>query len=344
MKIFYAVQATGNGHISRAVQLLPYLQRYGKVDLFLSGANAQLQNELPVRFRSKGLSLFYNTSGGLQYNRIASQLNPVRLWKEVRELPVEKYDVVINDFESITAMACRYKKIPSVNLGHQAAFQSDLVPRPDQQEIFGEWILKNYAKASQYIGLHFKKYDDFIFEPVIKREILQANPRNNGHITVYLSAYSDQTLLPVLQQLPAFRFEVFSKQVSRQEEHKNVKLIPVNQRLFNESLINSFGVITGAGFETPAEVLHLAKKLMVVPIQGQYEQRCNAAALEELEIPVVKKIDSSFPTIFLQWIGTEQPVSLQYRNNIPDMLGYMMDNYPSRGVALELLYPDLMIG
>ncbi len=344
MKIFYAVQATGNGHISRAVQLLPYLQRYGKVDLFLSGANAQLQNELPVRFRSKGLSLFYNTSGGLQYNRIASQLNPVRLWKEVRELPVEKYDVVINDFESITAMACRYKKIPSVNLGHQASFQSDLVPRPDQQEMVGEWILKNYAKASQYIGLHFKKYDDFIFEPVIKREILQANPSNKGHITVYLSAYSDQTLLPVLQQLPAFRFEVFSKQVSQPEEHKNVKLIPVNQRLFNESLINSFGVITGAGFETPAEVLHLAKKLMVVPIQGQYEQRCNAAALEELGVPVVKKIDGSFPAVFLQWIGTGQPVSLQYRNNIPDMLGYMMDNYPSRGVALELLYPDLMIG
>jgi len=38
MKIFYAVQATGNGHISRAMELLPYLERYGKVDIFLSGA------------------------------------------------------------------------------------------------------------------------------------------------------------------------------------------------------------------------------------------------------------------------------------------------------------------
>jgi len=26
MKIFYAVQATGNGHISRAIQLMPYLE------------------------------------------------------------------------------------------------------------------------------------------------------------------------------------------------------------------------------------------------------------------------------------------------------------------------------
>lgn len=344
MKIFYAVQATGNGHISRAVQLLPYLQRYGKVDVFLSGANAQLQNELPVRYRSKGLSLFYNTNGGLQYNRIASQLNPLRLWKEVRDLPVEKYDVVINDFESITAMACLYKKVPSVNLGHQAAFQSDRVPRPAKQDFFGEWVLKNYARASQHIGLHFKKYDDFIFEPVIKKDILQASPRNMGHITVYLSAYSDQSLIPVFQQLSAFKFEVFSRQVSRPEEHKNVKLLPVNQRLFNESMINSSGVITGAGFETPAEVLHLGKKLMVIPIQGQYEQFCNAAALETFGIPVLKKIDNAFSSQFLKWIGKEQSVELQYSNNIPEILGYLMDNYPSKGVSLELLYPDLMIG
>ena len=46
MKIFYAVQATGNGHISRAMELLPYLERYGQVDIFLSGAN----NSLPGRF------------------------------------------------------------------------------------------------------------------------------------------------------------------------------------------------------------------------------------------------------------------------------------------------------
>jgi uncharacterized protein (TIGR00661 family) len=344
MRLLLSVQATGNGHISRAAQLLPYLQRYGKVDVFLSGANSQLQNDLPVRYRSKGLSLFYNTTGGLHYKKIASQLNPLRVWKEIRELPVEKYDVVINDFESITAMACRYKKVPSVNLGHQASFQSDLVPRPANPELFGEWILKNYARASQYIGLHFKKYDDFIFEPVIKKEILQADPCNKGHITVYLSAYEDQTLLPVLQQLKAFQFDVFSKQVRRTEQHKNVKLIPVNQRLFNESMINSFGVITGAGFETPAEVMHLGKKLLVVPIQGQYEQLCNAAALDQLGIPVLTKIDASFTGTFLNWIGTSHIKAIHYRNNIPELLGYMIDNYPSKGVALDLLYPDLMLG
>ena len=165
MKIFYAVQATGNGHISRAIQLLPHLRKYGQVDVFLSGANSQLQADMPVRYRSNGLSLFYNQGGGLDYWKIFRTLNPVRLWDEVKELPVEKYDVVINDFECITSLACAHKKIPSVNFGHQASFQSTLVPRPQKKEIMGEFILRHFAKATQYIGLHFKEYDEFIFEP-----------------------------------------------------------------------------------------------------------------------------------------------------------------------------------
>lgn len=49
-------------------------------------------------------------------------------------------------------------------------------------------------------------------------------------------------------------------------------------------------MLCGAGFETPAEVLHLNKKLLVVPMKSQYEQHCNAAALKKLGVPVLKKV------------------------------------------------------
>ena len=344
MKILYSVQATGNGHISRAIELLPYLQRYGLVDVFLSGANSQLRHDLPVKYRSKGLSLFYSKNGGLQYGKIVSQLNIPGIIKAARELPVKNYDVIINDFECITSIACAYRKIPSVNFGHQASFYSDLVPRPAHKEIMGEFLLKNYARASQYIGLHFERYDDFIFEPVIKKEILESKPRNKGHITVYLSAYSDKVLIAAFSRLSNFKFELFSKNVRSPETIGNVKLIPVSQRLFNESMINSYGVITGAGFETPSEVMHLGKKLMVIPIGGQYEQKCNAAALERMGVTVVPALDNNFHDSFLEWIGSFNSCVRQYSNNIPDILGNLFDNYPSGGVGLDLLYPELMIG
>ena len=155
MKIFYAVQATGNGHISRAMELLPYLQQYGKVDIFLSGANSTLSLDGPVKYRSKGLSLFYTCNGSLDYKKIVRHIAPWRIMKEVRDLPVEKYDLVINDFDCITSLACSKKKIPSVNFGHQASFLSPNTPRPEKPSRAGEWILKNYARATHHIGSIF---------------------------------------------------------------------------------------------------------------------------------------------------------------------------------------------
>jgi len=98
MKILYSVQATGNGHISRAMELMPHLQQYGEVDVFLSGSNSHLQPQLPVTFRSKGLSLFYGNTGGLDYWRMWKELNLKRIWKEAKELPVEKQQPLMPGF------------------------------------------------------------------------------------------------------------------------------------------------------------------------------------------------------------------------------------------------------
>ena len=98
LKILYAVQATGNGHIARALQLMPHLQQYGEVDVFLSGNNSNLNADLPVKYRSKGLSLFYGNRGGLDYMKMLKEISLKTLWNDAKNLPVEKYDIVINDF------------------------------------------------------------------------------------------------------------------------------------------------------------------------------------------------------------------------------------------------------
>ena len=168
MKILYSVQATGNGHISRAHQLYPYLCEMGYVDIMLSGSNATLPMDIPVTFRSKGMSLFYSRCGGLDYLKTWKAFSYRQIRKNARDLPVEKYDLVINDFDHVTATACRLKNVPSVQFGHQASFMSAATPRPADKSIIGELILKKYAPATRYVGLHFDRYDDFIFPPVIK--------------------------------------------------------------------------------------------------------------------------------------------------------------------------------
>ncbi len=314
MKILYSVQATGNGHISRAMELMPYLQQYGTVDVFLSGSNSHLQPNLPVKYRSNGVSLFYGNTGGLDYLRMWKEFNLKRIWKEARELPVEKYDLVLNDFESITSLACKLKKVPSIGFGHQASFRSEHTPRCNKKDITGELVLKQYATATDYVGLHFKQYDDFIYAPIIKDEILQADPKDEGHITVYLSHYSDDVVVKALQQLKLIRFELFSKKVTETTVMGNITLHPISSEGFTRSLIHSHGVITGAGFETPAEALYLGKKLLVLPIRGQYEQLCNAAAMKDFGVVVVDKITHAFAAQVKQWLLTQQikPLTLTH--------------------------------
>jgi uncharacterized protein (TIGR00661 family) len=330
MKIFYAVQATGNGHISRAMEILPYLEHYGNVDLFLSGSNSNLPINANVQYRSKGLSLFYSGNGGLSYFDTVKALQPKRILNEVKNLPVDKYDLVINDFESITAMACAYKKIKSINFGHQASFMSNNTPRPKRKDAIGELVLKNYAKATRYVGLHFEKYDDFILPPIIKKEIWDASPKNEGHITVYLLSYSDATIANYLSPIKDFRFEVFSKEVKQKTTVGNITFIPVEKNAFNESLINCHGIITGAGFETPAEALYLQKKILALPVKGQYEQQCNAAALEKLGVKTIISLDVNFATTFIDWLTNNQQKIVHYTKNTETIVDKMM------GVAGQL--------
>lgn len=333
MKILYSVQATGNGHISRAMELLPYLERYGTVDLFLSGANSSLPFEAPIKYRSKGLSLFYTCNGNLDYWRLAKSISPLRLNKEVKSLPVEKYDLILNDFECITALACIYRKVPSVNFGHQASFLSDKTPRPEAKSTIGEWILKNYAKATEYVGLHFESYDNFILSPIIKNEILNAEPSDKGHITVYLPSYCDHVLIKYLRPYKDFHFEVFSREVVRIERKDNVTFIPVGKKAFNNSMIHCFGIITGAGFETPSEALYLKKKMIAIPIKGQYEQCCNAAALKRLGVKTIDKLDENFHTTFLGWIDAGQTPSVFFPHSTESITDFVMTR--SRRMKLE---------
>lgn len=284
MKILYSVQATGNGHISRALDVLPHLKKYGDVDVFLSGANSTL--DLPgTMYRSKGLSFFYNKRGGLDYRKTFVNLQPFRVVREAKALPVEKYDAVINDFESITSLACTLKSKFCVGFGHQASFKYPLVPMAKKFDPLGRFILKNYAPCDEYVGLHFKNYDwDNVFNPILNERIVKAGdwkmPKRNGTILVYLPSYSGTEIYNELSKYSnQWNFSVFNKTPIYSQS--NFKFFDLDKEKFADELIDCSIVITSAGFETPAEALYLSKKLAVIPIKGQYEQACNAQALQD---------------------------------------------------------------
>tara|TARA_R110000868_G_scaffold159379_2_gene388171 strand:+ start:436 stop:1428 length:993 start_codon:yes stop_codon:yes gene_type:complete len=327
MKIFYAIQATGNGHISRAMQLYPYLKKHGTVDFMLSGTNATLDLKLPVKYKSNGCSLHYSKCGGLQYWDILKNIRPRQMYKDADSLPLSKYDVVINDFDAITALACKLQNVHSVQLGHQASFTSAATPRPDKKSILGEMILKHYAPSPKNIGLHFQQYDSFILPPIIKDEIIQAQPQNLNHITVYLPSFDQDCLEMAFRKLPHLQFHWFLHGIKTKQVIKNITYYPVQQKTFNKSLITCYGIITGGGFETPAEALYLQKKVLSIPIRNHYEQECNAAALKKMGVPTAYTVKTDFDKTIQNWLDQQSTYPTIIANNIPETLQYLFDTY-----------------
>jgi uncharacterized protein (TIGR00661 family) len=332
MKIFYAIQGTGNGHISRAEQLYPYLQKHGEVDFFLSGSNAQLQTPLPIKYKSNGISLHYKNTGGMDYGKISKSLG-FNIYKEAKALPIENYDVIINDFEFITSLACTLKKKKSIQFGHQASFQSKLTPRASNFNPLGNWVLNKFVKSTDYLGLHFESYDKNIYNPIIKDEIINAFPIDNGHITVYLPQYSVSFLSPYLLAQSKFNFEIFTKEVTQVTEYKNLTLLPIDNKTFTNSLIQCHGIITAGGFETPAEALYLKKKLLSIPILNHFEQECNGAAMQKLGVTVIKKIDKNFNQIFTEWVQTENKTQFTLTHSTEEIVNLLMQKISYNQVA-----------
>jgi uncharacterized protein (TIGR00661 family) len=312
MKILYAIQGTGNGHLSRARDIIPILQQKGELDILVSGIQADVDLPYPVKYKFKGLSFIFGKNGGIDLMATYRKSNLKQLYKEIKSLPIEQYDLVLNDFEPVSAWACKVKHRPCIGLSHQAAVINKKSPKPKKKDMVGKLVLNNYAPVTEAYGFHFGAYDKNIFTPVIRSQIRTAEPQSKLHYTVYLPAYSDERIIKVLGEIKKIQWEVFSKHTKKEYKEKNIHIRPINNEAFIESFINCTGVLCGAGFETPAEALYLKKKLMVVPMKGQYEQQCNAAALKTMSVPVIKSLKKKHLDKIKDWTATSQQIIVNY--------------------------------
>jgi uncharacterized protein (TIGR00661 family) len=320
MNILFAIQATGNGHLSRAREFIPYLRQYGSVDLLVSGTQADVHLPYLIKYKKHGISFTFGKAGGINVADTIKQLRPFTFFKDIYSFPVQNYDLVINDFEPVTAWACRIKQKACVALSHQSAYLSKKVPRPEKKNPFAEAILKHYAPCTWAIGFHFNSFDSFIHTPVIRADIRKKEVSNQGHITVYLPAHSDTLLVKNLIRIKDVKWEVFSKHSTKEYRVQNVFVSPISNMGFTKSVVSSNGLLTAAGFEGPSEALFLGKKVLSIPMHGQYEQQCNGEALKKIGVEVIDKIDHNFAYRLLNWLENKKTIALNY----PDETGQIV--------------------
>jgi len=327
MKILYAVQGTGNGHITRAIEIIPHLQQKGELDILVSGIQSDITLPFPVKYKLSGLSFIFGKKGGIDFWKTFLKLNSGKLLKDIKSLDVKKYDLIISDFEPVSVWAAIRAKKVCIGLSNQVATLHPLAPKPKKDDVMGRLVLQNYAPTAINYGFHFKKLDATMFTPIIRKEVRDTVPTNKGHYTVYLPSYDDIQIINKLKKIPNIEWQVFSKHSKKAYKLFNVSISPIDNKLFLESMASSAGVLTNAGFGTTSEALFLKKKLLVVPMKKQYEQHCNAAMLREMGVRVLKKFSKKNIDAINAWVNVNAIVEVDYPDNAKEIVDLIVANH-----------------
>jgi len=283
MKILYAVQGTGNGHVARARHLIPLIaaQPGVEVEVWISGTESQVDLPIKATKTFEGISLKYNRHGGLSYLQTLWQNRWRQLVADVFMAPIERFDLVVCDFEPVSAWAAKLRGTRLLEVSHQAGVRHPKAPRPKHRQPIAEFILRYFAPSTQAIGFHAKSFAEGMFPPLIRKEIRDLQQNAQHQILVYLPAYGTEELIAYFADCPV-PVRAFTSKIVLARQEGSLRIEAIDSENFLKAFAESDSVLCSAGFELPTEALFHKKRLAVIPIKGQYEQLCNAAALVQV--------------------------------------------------------------
>lgn len=301
MNILYGVQTTGHGHFVRSSTMIKKLKERGHtVYTVLSGPKLKEGWDLspfePYQFL-RGLT-FITEKGKVKILKTAQQLDFVKFFQDILSYKdIDHIDLVITDYEPITARIARLNKLPSIGIGHMYSFAYKVPIASFNPFTFA--IMRWFAPVKYPIGLHWYHYNQAILPPTIPEDVQLSNATQENKILVYLGFEDMDDIKEFLRPLDSHQFYIYSK-VDQPEDDGHLHIRPFSREGFQKDLAESSGVIANAGFSLASEALHLGKKLLLKPVKGQIEQTSNALALLRLELGSV--MDSLNTEAVREWL------------------------------------------
>ena len=284
MNILYGVNATGNGHISRSRITISELKKRGhNVTVLFSGRNVEdffdLEEFRPYIIK-KGFTFVFS-KGRLNIFKTLLNIDLIQFVRDIFKIKKE-YDVVVTDFEPISAYAARKLGIHCIGIGHQYSFLKK-IPKTIKMKLASLFFLRFYTPINSTISSHFYHFNQSILPPFIEKGLKNQNaiPLMKNTFLVYLAWEERDQMISILNTIEGNEFIYYSS-VDKEIQIGNVTLKPYSNKNFKEDLIACNGLITNAGFQLPAEAIYLGKKILCKSLTGQPEQEHNANILKRL--------------------------------------------------------------
>jgi uncharacterized protein (TIGR00661 family) len=116
---------------------------------------------------------------------------------------------------------------------------------------------------------------------LLREDIFKLEPKNKNFYLVYLLNHGYFEEIVKWHKInPEFEIHCFADKI---HELKNSDFNPeklfihaINDKAFLEKMAEATGLISTAGFESVCEAMYLGKPVLMVPVQGHFEQFCNS--------------------------------------------------------------------
>jgi uncharacterized protein (TIGR00661 family) len=306
-KFIFLVQGEGRGHMTQAMGLYHILITAGHEVVYVFIGKSD-RRKIPAYFLesfscpveaihtpnfitdkdNKSIklipSIIYNTKFLRKYLKSMKKIH--------RVVKSTGPDYIINFYEFLGGFyhLLFRPQVRHIPVGHQFLASHPSFPHV-RNRVIDRWLflINNFLtslKAYKIFALSFSEYDspeinNIVVCPPLLRPGLDNYPIAAGsYILGYMvnDGYAGQVIEWHSQNRDT-EINCFWDRKGEPEEkmiHENLRFHQPSGEKFIEMMAGAKGLVTTAGFESVCEAMYFGKPVMMIPVEGQYEQACNA--------------------------------------------------------------------
>lgn len=306
MKFLFVIQGEGRGHMTQAIALADILLEGGHnltavcigkskrrqiPDFVYQNIKSPIHTfESPNFISDKkdksiniGKTIIHNLRKWPIYKESLTEIDNL-VTKHQPDVILNFYDILAGLYRAIYQPKCQFWTIGHQYLAGHPAFE---FPR---NSLFKTLIFKLNNKltslnADLKLALSFQPLPQtnektLVLPPLLRKEIRHLKATQHDFILAYTvnPGYGEE-ILEFSKANPGIKVEAFWDKKGAPNHYRplpNLVFHQLNDRLFLEKMAACRGLITTAGFESVCEAIYLGKKVMMIPVKGQFEQSCNA--------------------------------------------------------------------
>jgi uncharacterized protein (TIGR00661 family) len=306
MRFLFIVQGEGRGHMTQAIALGQLLEKKGHTltavcigkserrqipDFVYQKINAPIYTFESPNFVTDKSSKSIRLTATISYNLLKWK----SFKKSLKELDTiiqeSEPDVILNFYDMLAGIySLLYRPSCSFwTIGHQYLVDHPTFIFPKKS--FLKRLIFKFNNKITSIGADLNMALSFqplpqsgnkiqVLPPLLREEIRSLETRKEDFILAYTvnPGYGEE-ILEFAAAHPDIKVEAFWDKKGAAPTYQplpNLIFHQINDKLFLEKMAACRGLISTAGFESICEAMYLGKKVMMIPVKGQFEQSCNA--------------------------------------------------------------------